>query len=331
MTDWAKNWSKIWFTMEPGSFLYQADAGIVTNKFLSTLYYAKEMLTREGVGAWTVLASSGKAGGVSLLANTNDNWLSVDDLVFASNSTSDRSWTLLKSPDRRAGCFYLVLDYWSASDASYVNWYFTKSQPDISSPATNARPPATGYEWSHMNQRILRDPGSGCAGVSTFGVRAHDGSFVLAASSPKSYEFRVWDHMAIFNVLRTPKPWDATGAVSLIRSSVDKAYDYSTLQFQSLHSDGTQVTVEPVQLRAPHTDGTLYASTTDAMRGRILTMPVPMISTTTGYKTFRGELEDLYFLGRACGDGEILFDNEFPKAIRVGPFAVPCDRVRGMT
>jgi hypothetical protein len=328
MTDWERHWSKQWYTVDSGTVVKFRLLGYSDDIwYVPVLWAIKDRLTSPGLGAWTVLASSGKAGGASLVADTNDNWITADDLVSATSDTADRSWILLKSPTTRfAGTFYLLLDYWGTS-SDVCNWYFSKSQPDISSPAVNARPPATGNEWSHLGT-IARSRDSSQFIVTMYAVRAHDGSFYIGISAPIHEDHPVSAHH-VFNVLRNPRPWDTTKAVSLIKGNQsDRVLYNTTMSFQTLHSDGTQVTVEPVWLRAEGAVANFY-TLTDPWTGKWITWPVPMFCTTTGKRCFRGELEDIYFTGHPGGEGTIMFTNEVVKAIRIGPFSVPFDRLGG--
>lgn len=328
MTDWARDWNKQWFTADAGSVVFYRTAATSNGMYKPVLWAIKDRLVSPGVGAWTVLASSGKAGGGSLVASTDDNWLSGDDLVGATSDTGDRAWILLKSPTTRwAGTFYLLIDYWGTNEL-YTRWYFTKSQPDISSPAINARPPATGDEWSHSTY-ILRSSDSSQFITSLYAVRANDGSFFFAACAPFSTSHTtVGTYM--LNVMRATKPWDTTKAVSLILTNYTTGrIQYSTtLSFQSLHSDGSQVTVEPVWFRSMN-QVSMVSVLTDPITGKWLTWQVPMVCTTSGKKTFRGELEDIYWSGDPGGEGTLMFANEVVKAIRLGPFTVPFDQLGG--
>lgn len=327
---WARDWGKLWYTADAGTVVSARNDGTSSNsKYIPVLWAIKDRLVSAGAGAWTVLASSGKAGGGSLVANTDDNWLSSADLVSATSDTGNRSWILLKSPTSRfAGTFYLLIDYWGTNEL-YCNYYFTKSQPDIGSPATNARPPATGNEWSHLGVYIVRDNNGAQVINSMMAVRAHDGSFVLAVSSPIGGENCI-GALYLFNVLHATRSWDTTKAASLVATGWGSRIVYSdTLQFKSLHEDGTEVTLEPVWIRAS-AQVSMTSSMVDPFSGDWVTWNVPMICTTTSKKTFRGELEDIFWGSPMGGEGTLMFANEVVKAIRIGPFTVPFDQVGGM-
>ncbi len=332
--DWARDWNKQWFTADPGTVVVLQ--GDVTDHRMYTpvLWAIKDRLTSAGTGAWTVLASSGKAGGGSLVASTNDNWISSDDVVSGLTDTDDRSWILLKSPTTQAaGTFYLLLDYRynNVTDREYrFQMTFTKSQPDISSPATNARPPATGDEWYHSDVVIVRQGVPyGQNLVSLIAVRAHDGSFYVAVAAPYSGEHRTVSHY-LFNVLRSPKIWDTTKAASWVATYQvgDKIQWEDEIVFKSLHSDGSEVELALVTLEVA--GGVPYSYTlTDPWTGKWITWPAPLICRTSGKKTFRGELEDIFLVGDCGGEGTIFFSNGVPKAIRIGPWSVPFDQLGG--
>ncbi len=330
---WARDWNKQWYTVDPGTVLVSRTGGYDYGIYTPVLWAIKDRLVAPGLGAWTVLASSGKAGGASLVANTDDNWLSPDDLVSGLTDASDRSWILLKSPTTsKAGTFYLLIDYWynnATYHEMYCNFYFSKNQPDISSPAINARPSATGDEWSHTGTYIVRAVDGGSRVVSLSAVRANDGSFVFGISAPL-YEAHSFNAIYMLNVLRNPKPWDPAKAVSLVsvNNSVQLAYN-STFQFKSLHSTGADVTVEPVWFRAGGKNP-MSPNLTDPLTDKWVTWPIPTVCTTGGAQAFRGELEDIFWLGYPSGDGTLLFANEVVKAIRMGPFSVPFDQVGGI-
>ncbi len=325
---WEKDWAKTWFTVDPGTVVIaRADTGGATNvRYIPALFAIKDRLTSAGVGAWTVLASSGKGGGGSLVANTSDNWLSADDLVSATADTLPRSWILLKSPERRVGSYYLLIDFWGTSEL-YCNWYFTKDQPDISSPLTTARPPATGNEWSHLAQYIVRSSTSTQYITSMVAVRAHDGSFVIGFSAPLVEEHTT-NKLYMLNVLRNPKPWDTVGAVTLIQGATTRIRHNTTITFKSLHSTGAAVDIQPVWFECQTTSIMPY-NLTDPWVDKWLTYPVPLLSVTAGTKTFRGDLEDIYWLGDLSGDGTLMYANGVVKAMRIGNFSIPFDQVGG--
>jgi hypothetical protein len=266
------------------------------------------------------------------VADTNDNWLSPDDLVPGSLDTDDRSWILLKSPTTRfAGTFYLLIDYrYNGSGPELrAQWTFTKSQPDISSPAINARPPATGDEWNHADAYILRSTAIGAYTATIYALRAHDGSFYIAGCVPVGETHVIVAHYML-NVLRRPKPWDTVKAVTMVTTNLNGVrlrWD-SNIVFKSLHVDGSEVSLAPVQFE---TDGDFpYSYTlTDPWTGQWVTYPVPVFCYTAGAQTFRGELEDIFMVGDQAGEGTIMYAHEVAKAIRIGPFSVPFDQVGG--
>lgn len=335
MSYYQNDYLKTWFTVDPSTVLDISQTSSSTTAIYElskvALWALKDRLTSAGTGAWTVLASSGKAGGGSLVADTKDNWLTEADLVRGANDAADRSWILLKSPDRLAGFFYLLLDYFGADDGR-INLYFTKSAPDIGSPAVNARPPATGDEWSHLNQYICLDGGD-VRLFSITAVRASDGSFFIAFGAPALSEIdegQYFRAIYMFNVIRPSKSWDSTGAVSAVWTNLDAALLYSSnITFQSLHSDGSQVTLAPIYLQVYLWPLNLW-SFTDPYRGGYSTTPVWLVSTTTSKKCIRGSLEDVFWVSDVMADGQLLFKNELVKAVKIGAFTCPMDQVSGL-
>lgn len=326
MTSWARDWRKVWRTADPGTIIINRTGSYDNDRYGPVLFAIKDRLISAGTGAWYVLASSGKAGGGSLVADSNDNWISASDLVSATSDSGDRSWILLKSPTTKAGTFYLLIDWWG-SNGLYCHFHFTRSQPDISTPQINARPAATGDEWSH-NPYIVRSSDGSQYTTTMVAVLAHDGSFVIGVSAPVTTEF-CFNALYVFNVLRNPKPWDPAKAVSYIGTNTNTKIKYNwEMGFQSLHSDGSQVTLEPVWLRG-FGQNYLDRGTVNPWTDKWDSWPVPLVCTTTGKRTFRGELEDLYFSSAYAGDGVLLFANQVVKAICMGPFSVPFDQIGG--
>lgn len=332
MTRYAYDYRKVWLTVDAGTIIQNnsvlSDLEAAYQRIEAILYALKDRLTSDGYGAWVVLASSGKNGGGSLVADASDNWTSPEDLVWGSTSGSDRSWVLLQSPNGRAGTFYLLIDYYG-SDRYKAYLTFTRSQPDISAPAINARPPATGDEWSHSDQQVGYGQESS-ANVTQFVLsRAIDGSFFGGVCTPKFDQSaeqcnHFFGTLFIFNVIRNTKSWDTARAASLVKySGASTPFYSSSLDFQSLHSDGTQVNLAATWLQLTGSDPLPAYTGTNPWAGTYVTMPVFLVSKDVGKVCLRGELEDIYMLPQLLYDGAILFKNEVPQAMKVGPFSCP--------
>lgn len=329
---WYENdYKKRWFVADPGTIIHVGNAQLPRNS-RTVLWAIKDRLTSAGLGAWTVCASCGKAGTGSLIASTADNWLTQEDLVWSTSSTVDHSWIVLKSPARRAGQFYMVLDYYGTSSwQDYVNWYFTKAAPDISSPATNVRPPATGNEWDHLNVEIVDE--SGTENLTQFVLcRAHDGSFVMGVVMPTTaaqdygHYFRA---MTYFNVIANAKSWDTVGAVSLVISGRSSTVWFASAQsFKTLHQDGSQVTLRPVHLKGEQL-ASLRNAYTDPWTNNWFVLPVYLVAIDGGKQCWRGMLEDHFWLPSAMSDGQLMWRNGMVKAVKIGTFSVPTDQVMG--
>ena len=104
-----QGWKKTWVAVDAGT--YVSGSANDTTVAPAMIYQFKRGLTSAPIGAWTVLASSGKAGGGSLVASTDDNWTSSADLVRGTSDSSARAWILLKSPNSPLGPYYFLLDY----------------------------------------------------------------------------------------------------------------------------------------------------------------------------------------------------------------------------
>jgi len=325
---WYQNdYRKTWNMVDSGSIIRIGTSGTDTDEATArgkaTLFAIKDKLTEAGTGAWTVLASSD-----GTTASTADNWASPDDLVWAANDTTARSWVLLQSPTGRAGTFYLLIDYYG-TNTRYAHLTFTKSQPNISSPQINARPPATGDEWQHTNAVICVGSASDQWVTSFALVRATDGSFFAFSATPRGLASPTEDNdqffrtYYIFNVLQNAPPWDTVGAASLIVANQSTETWYATsMPFQSLHSDGTQVNLSPVWLNT-YVDPMPNEMHTNPWTGNYVSLPVWLVCADGGKVCWRGQLEDIFWLPSSMADGFLLFKNELVKAIKVGPFSCP--------
>jgi hypothetical protein len=222
------------------------------------------------------------------------------------------------------------LDYYGTTE-QYINLFFSKDPPNIAAPVTTARPAATGDEWSHLNQTILVGSNAFARIATMTAVRATDGSFFIAGACPYSggeygQYFRA---LYMLNVVKSPKAWDPAGAVTLVKT--DKGltgWYYEAIDFQTLHSDGSQVTVNPIYL-----DNVSQPTTwrhTCPWSGDHATTPVWLVSSTAAKKCFRGYLEDVFWASPQLADGMLLFKNQVVKAVKVGAFTCPMDRATGL-
>jgi hypothetical protein len=335
---YAKSWRKTWLTVDAGTMIREAATVDTADKesiARLVMFTFKNRLVSYGVGAWTVVASSGKAGGASLVANTDDNWLTANDLVMATSSTADRSWIVLKSPTVNGVCYYITFDTWGLSTVQ-AQAYFSRSAPDTSSLAINARPAATGYEWAQTNFYCPHSSSRSGGHVQTIMLRAHDGSFCYAVQHPiynSGLEYgHVFAAQYMFNVYSNKKSWDQTGALSwFITDLIDHIIWDNALANGglSLHQDGSQVSLNFIHHRA-YGAGFLQHAHTDPWTGRWYAEPVWLVSTDTGKKCIRGCLEDVWWAPIGMSDGMVAFGNEIVKAVRIGPFLYPMDQSMGM-
>lgn len=333
---YARKTQKVWHTSVNGLVHVRTignDSDDSDDRNKKVLFEIKQGLVSSGTGAWTVLASSGKAGGASLIADTNDNWTLYTDLVRGPTDTDDRSWILLRSPrSKDGGYYYLLIDYFGGTDEK-VNYYFTRSQPDISSPAIDARPPSTGDEWSHLDEYVCSTDKNGQTWTTMVMSRANDGSFVAGVKAPGDNMTENGQYccaLIMFNVLEGKKQWDDAGAVSLVRSGFGQAmFIKTTMPFQTLHQDGSQVTCHPIQYQVQN--GNIQQNMgTDLSTGEWPGIPVWLVSIDTGKKTLRGWLEDLYWAPVILRDGVSMFSGEVIAATKMGPFSVPVSEVVGL-
>lgn len=323
-----QGWRKVWETIDPGTWVcgnYITSGSDVPT--LSILFRMKQGLTNSLIGRWTVLASSGKAGTGSLVASAGDNWLSSSDLVRAANGTSPRAWILLRSPATYRGTFYLLMDWWG-SLRPHVQFYFTKSCPDYSSPVTDARPPATGNEWTHLNSQLLPDAVR-YGGIRTYLIKAHDGSFVFAcALGGTTGAWHRFQAGTLFNILQagSSPSWDTTQAVSTRWSGTISQQDQ--ISFKTLHRDGSDCTLEQVQFQDYITisENVLLGAHTDDVRRNYICYPPQLVSIDSGKKCWRGILEDLALPPNQIAEGAPFFRNGAMKGIRIGSWVVPVTR-----
>lgn len=333
MTTYSLGYKKTWNVPDTGTVIQ-----VSYQTFSQEILWAiKDRLVNAELGAWSVVASSGKAGGGSLVADTNDNWLSSADLVRGTTSGSARSWVLLKSPTVSAfSPYYMLMDYWSVTTYNKFHVYFTRDMPDISSPSTTARPPVTGDEWSYLEEYIHSSYGStGVQCVVTYLWLAHDGSFVfetLMPLIPDSTWARGQHSYFVFNVMRknTLKSWDTVGAASMRLTGLGQPPGANfSLPFKTLHNDGgviTQTTLTPIvpgfHYEAISRDF-IRCIHTDFRTGRWPSMPVWMVDINSGKVCRRGLLEDLWFTSSCLLEGQPIFAGNVVAATKVGPFLVP--------
>lgn len=326
-----QGWRKVWETIDPGTWVcgnYYTGSNDTPTRTI--LYQMKRGLISPLMGSWTVLASCGKAGTGSLVASAGDNWLSASDLSRAANGTSPRAWILLRSPRTYRGTFYLLMDWWG-SLLPHVQFYFSKSCPDYSAPAVDARPPATGNEWTHLNSQLLPDA-IRYGGIRTYLVKAHDGSFVFAcALGGQNGTWHRFQAGTLFNILQagSSPSWDATQAVSARWAGTIS--QNSQISFKTLHRDGTECTLNQIQ-PSDYMYGTtgstcvLYGAHTDDIRGTIICYPAQLVSIDSGKRCWRGILEDLSLPPNQMAEGTPMFKNGGLKGIRVGSWIVPTTR-----
>jgi len=325
-----QGWKKTWVTVDAGT--YVSGSANDTTVAPAMMYQFKRGLTSAPIGAWTVLASSGKAGGGSLVASTDDNWTSSADLVRGTSDSSARAWILLKSPNSPLGPYYFLLDYWHATSDSYCQMYFTKSQPNISSPSTTARPTVTGFEWSYANEPFHGISNTDLGGTRSYLFTAHDGSFAFFGTSGYAYTLAVSPYVRsglVFNVLskQSLAAWDTVGAASMHFGplAVDSSIITTAWRWKTLHQDGSAVSLAQIQwavnlsrniMRYMHTPA--FGPITDWP-----TLPIWLVCVDTSKKCIRGYLEDISFTSECTFDGQIFFRNEVPAAVKMGIWLVP--------
>ena len=322
-----QGWRKVWETVDTGTLIASYSAGNNAEVTAKILYQLKRLLTSAMIGRWTVVASCGKAGGASLVASTDDNWLSWADLQVGTGSASHRSWLVLRSPTTPRGTFYFMIDWW-VSNASYPNngnYYFSKFPPDLTGLVTDARPVATGPEWSHSPAAILTNSVVGA--VRSYMTVAHDGSFVYSSATPfNDGNWHWFKNGLLFNILQANScpPWDTTQAVSTTWTG--DISSLTDLEYKSLHLDGTQVSLRHVQGFKILQRSYLEAVHTDDYRDKYVAFPAYLVSLTTDKKAWRGILEDLTLPPLKIYPGQPVYKNGVLKAIRVGSWLVPVTR-----
>lgn len=267
-------------------------------------------------GVWTVLASSD-----GTTANTNDNWIDPTDAVHGTSSTGARGWILLKSPTGGFGPYYMLIDNWHTSNNYRCQIYFTRSQPNISSPSTTARPPATGSEWSHADAYPADYSNANYYAACHCAV-ADDGSFFFAAQ----LDTEVWGQYVAFNIWDpdTVHAAETIGASSLVWGGDNnkKMTDGATI-WQSLHPpDNTQVALAQISYMI---DGVQTARKIhqDAVDNNWKAMPAYLFSTVATKYSIRGALGDLYLAHDYERDGVPAYDMLGMKACKFGPYWVP--------
>lgn len=326
--EFQQGFRKTWVTVDSGTYVSGSQNDTTVAPLM--IWRLKHGLVSSPVGRWTVIASSGKAGGASLIASTDDNWTSSSDLVRGSSSSADRSWVLLKSPRSPKGPYYLLIDYWHASSDSYCQIYFTNSQPDVSSPATNSRPPSTGYEWSYANEPFHGTSNTNLGGTRSYLFQAHDGSFVFAGLSGTGYgggsTAPFFRSIFVFNVLRweTLISWDTVGAASIHCHSLSQNMIVSdTYRWKTLHTDGSTVNLAQVRWYTNSTTDSIRSTHTSGFSNSWWTLPIWLSCVDSGKQCVRGVVEDIVFSSEDLYDGSLLFQNEVVKAVKVGCWIVP--------
>lgn len=322
-----QGWRKVWETIDTGTLIASYSAGNNAEVTARILYRLKELLTSAMIGRWTVVASCGKAGGASLVASMGDNWLGWEDLQVGVGDSSDRSWLVLRGPTTPRGTFYFLIDWW-VSNITYPNngnFYFSKFQPDLTGLVVNARPVATGPEWSHVAVEILTNSTVGA--VRSYLTIAHDGSFIYSNATPSNDGNWHWfKNGVLFNILQANScpAWDTTQAVSTKWTGDISCL--SDLEYKSLHSDGTEVSIRHMQPYKYAQRSYLEMSHTDDYRDKYAAFPAYLISLTSGKKAWRGILEDLMLPPLKVYSGQPVYQHGVLKAIRVGSWLVPVTR-----
>jgi len=262
----------------------------------SFLYFFKEGLKADP-SPWTVLASSNTS-----VADTNDNWNGPSDIIlvgtFGVTDTWPGSWMVLKSSTVPA--IYLLLDY-STTSTYRVNARWSEYPYDLSDSGIYRLPTATGPEISA--EWAITEPGSGSYEYYITMLKADDGSFIYIGTPNAS----VGDiNYLMLNFLREAAPQDPYPWIVWQKSSytASNAFldpnNYSSDDVYALAPDGTMLNCSfeyPVLCYGASSEGSLpIMSADDLTRGtRPFSWPIRVVSRTTGYRGFKGYLEDLWW------------------------------------
>ena len=292
------------------------------------LWHLKDGLVNTSTGPWTVLASSGKNNGGSLVATRSDNWVVPDDVEYGyPDSSAARAWIVLEGPSgSNFGRYYLTLDYWSTDVAKegYCQAYFSKTQPSLTGFSTTARPAAGGPEWSHLDEVFYGTTAARYRFDCNL-VTAADGSFVFFGNQAESPIIMT---ALLFNLIGAAKAQDSYGAVSLHWSNqIASQMDQSGLPaFQGLHpADNAQVEIQGVSLLVGTTDSPRIMDVLpeDSGTKRLMRLPVWLFSTPAGRRSIRGTLQDVYWAPDAYQDGAVAYQESSFAFTKVGPLWVP--------
>lgn len=270
----------------------------------SFLLYFKEGL-KNAPSPWTVLASSNMS-----VVSTDDNWTQPSDVTRhgSVNDTWPASWILLKSSTTPP--IYLIIDYTTVS-SYWVTLRWSESQPDISNLDLYRTPEATGPEIK--KDWYIAEPYSGSYEYYISMLGAMDGSFIVIGTMTGSDEANV----LMFNRIRDASPKDPYPWVVWIKGN-STPRDVFFLPNQAANNDVFSFAVDgepvdcsfvfPAKMSGASTVTPLsnYSADDSLRNWRPFSWPVRIIIRTTGYRGFKGYLEDFWW---AAAEGSGSRDN----------------------
>jgi len=313
--------SKVWAQPVLSDLFETASASFTATR--AWLYALKEGLKDSTVGAWSVLASSARVGGVTWTADTSDLWTDPSEVQWGATA-ADHAWIVMKSPTGDYGPFYMTIDYTHASDDFRASFYFTKSEPTLTGLLTTARPVATGDEWSHTGVIVHTDG----TNVNHRGnlLQAHDGSFVWAVQMKG---LGIFSSALLFNVMvrQSLRTDDTVGAASLHWSNrTTRLAQTDTFRLRMLHpADGSETDAAAVALGYGLVDGIARAPaiSTDMATNTWPALPVDLFAVTGGKLALRGQLEDILWAPEYLVEDASATAGDIMQAVCMGPFWVP--------
>lgn len=283
------------------------------------LFELKQGLVSSTVGPWTVVASSNGA-----VANTNDNWTSSDSVSWVTAVGSPHSWIVLKSPNVSPGPYYFIIDYVNPTNNYGTTIHFTKTQPNISSPSINNRPPALGTESTQSATLYNSNAGVFCTRINL--ICAHDGSWIMFATAG-AYDGPMT--IMIFNVFNQ----------STVRSSDTFKAGYVWLANRTAIIPETDGSVDfkrpdaalPSSYRELQSCYMAYAGNTsvldflreDKADGKWPLLPIYLFNADAGVRGFMGTPEDIYWAPKHLTDGSSISYRGTVEYMKMGPFAIP--------
>lgn len=307
----------------------------------SLMYWFKEALVNASVGAWTVVASSNTS-----VVGLYDTWTSWED-VICQNSMNDTyinpgSWMILKSPTGTKGPYWFIM---ALSDDNYdratpTRFWITKSEPDLSNMVTYRLPPFTGPAASGA---CVVQPGSSGGNSQAYiidVVVANDGSFFMfvrygvsdvdGSSSVSS--------LLIFNIMEETPRQDTFGAFFFAKDDITSTLDLNSSVWNDgigLDPDGTQITLSMVRNYPTSQDGTtkpnqsiLHNEVEDPYYNKYASEQIRTYCTTSGKKSYRGRLSDVWWCPRSLVLGTPAFLDRDTRVCSVGgsgsAFWIPC-------